>query len=318
MCLLRVKRKVMDIKRVITVSCALVFCIMAIISVSNKDVSKDAPSMEAIPEEMEQKILSFDLANYAENGMKKWNLKGDSADVFAEVVNLEHIDMETYEDPKITLTALKGSYNKVNKEISLYDDVEILTSEGARLSTDFLKWHGDSDTITTDRPVRIVRSDVIANGDGAYAYPQMKRIILNNNVTVKLANNVIGDTGIIVEDIPEEPLDDNSGATITCKGPMQIDYEANLAVFNDDVMVDDKKGKILSDKMEAFLDPVSKNIVKVVAEGNVEVIRGEDSTYSQKAIYTTSDSKIVLLGRPRIVIRSEEELNKLEKGFGSF
>ena len=150
------------------------------------------PSNE-MPEEVEQKILSFDLANYAEDGTKKWQLKGDSADIFAEVVNLNNINMETYDDPKIFLTALRGAYDRGNKLISLYDDVVVVTSEGATLTTDYLKWNGNTDTITTDKPVRIQRSDVIANGLGAEAYPQMKKVILNKDVTVRLAKNVLKD-----------------------------------------------------------------------------------------------------------------------------
>ena len=77
--------------------------------------------------------------------------------------------------------------------------------------------------------------------------------------------------------------------------------------------MDDEKGKIYSDKMKAFLDPVTKDIIKVIAEGEVKVVRGEDSTYSQKAIYTTENQKIILLGRPRIYIHSTKELEDMEE-----
>ena len=63
--------------------------------------------------------------------------------------------------------------------------------------------------------------------------------------------------------------------------------------------------------MEAFLDPGTKNIVKVIAEGDVRVVRGEDSTYSEKAIYTTEDQKIILVGKPRIYIHAPEEMEKI-------
>lgn len=273
------------------------------------------PSMEDLPQKVKQKILAFDLSNYAEDGTRKWRLKGDSADIFAEIVNLNNIDMETYDEPKITLTALKGSYNKNNREISLFNDVRVLTSDGTSLITEYLKWNSDTDVITTDKPVKIVKSDVIANGNGAQAFPQMKKIILNEDVKVRLAKSMIGDieTGPQEKEGQEKAGERPAKAVITCKGPLEIDYVKNIAVFKNDVLVDDKKGKIYSDKMEAFLDPVTKNIVKVIAEGDVRVVRDEDSTYSQKAIYTTEDQKIILIGEPKIYIHSTEELDEMER-----
>ena len=42
-------------------------------------VSEDVP-------EVEQKIISFNLSNYAEDGSKKWELRGDSANVLSEII----------------------------------------------------------------------------------------------------------------------------------------------------------------------------------------------------------------------------------------
>ncbi|MDB4349471.1 LPS export ABC transporter periplasmic protein LptC [Omnitrophica bacterium] len=278
-----------------------------------------ASRMDEMPRELDQKILSFELANYSDNGIKSWKLKGDSADILAEIVNLSNIDMETYDEPRITLTALFGTYNKRSKEVSLFQDVEVLTSDGAMLTTDYLKWDGKTDTITTDEPVRMIKSDVITRGTGALAMPQMKKIILDKNIRVRLTTDVI-------DDIDEMSYKKNgfdgaessrpTNVTITCDGPLVIDYEKNIAVFEDNVLVDDQRGKIYSDKMEAFLDPASKNIIKVVAEGSVRVVRGGDCTYSEKAIYTTEDQKIILVGKPRIYIQPTEEIEGLEKEFG--
>ncbi len=303
---------------------ALMMAILLVISSSNakkRRLAREMASMSEMKEELEQKILTFDLVNYTEDGTKKWQLNGGSADILAKIVNLLDINMETYEDPKIHLTALKGSYDRSSKEISLYEDVEVETSDGAKLFTDYLKWHEKTDTITTDRPIRIVRSDMIADGVGAKAFPQMKKIILNEDVTVKLATNVMKGMDLDItanKEIKETPQDEPGNAIITCDGSLDIDYENNLAIFNENVLVKDQKGEIHSDKMEAFLDPVTKDIIKVVAEGEVKVVRGDDSTYSQKAIYTTADQKIVLMGRPRIYIHSTEDMDKIEKELEAF
>jgi LPS export ABC transporter protein LptC len=270
--------------------------------------------MDEISQELEQKILSFELANYADSGIKKWNLKGDSADVLAEIVNLSNINMETYDDPKITLTALIGTYDKKNKEISLFKEVEVLTSDGAMLMTDYLKWNGKTDTITTDEPVRMIKNDVVVNGVGALAMPQMKKIILDKDINVELTTGVIDgiETPLHEDEFTQLPRAKAAKVMITCNGPLVIDYEKNIAVFEDNVLVDDKRGKIYSDRMEAFLDPNTKNIVKVVAVGRVKVVRGRDSTYSEKAIYTTVDQKIILIGRPRIYISAPDEIQRMD------
>jgi LPS export ABC transporter protein LptC len=298
------------------VAVLLLYCIAVL--ARNKVTPGQESRSDSVPEELEQKIVSFELSNYAEDGSKKWNLKGDSADILAEVVNLSNIEMDTYDDPKINLTALLGSYDRNTKEISLYRDVVVLTSDGARLTTEYLNWDGRTDTITTDEPVRMVRSDVVADGIGALAMPQMKKVMLDKDIRVKLTTERIDDIDSTFG--KSGPGSGRAGGTdkvtITCNGPLMIDYEENTAVFEDDVLVDDRRGKIYSDRMDAFLDPVTKNIKKVVAVGNVKVVRGEDTTYSDKAIYTTEDRKIVLVGRPKIHIRSVEEVDKIDKGLG--
>ena len=278
---------------------------------------KDLSRMDEISQGLEQKILSFELANYTDNGIKKWNLKGDSADILKEVVNLSNIDMETYDDPKVTLTALMGTYDKKNKEISLFKEVEVLTSDGAMLTTDYLKWNGNTDTITTDEPVRMIKNDIVVDGVGALAMPQMKKIIIDKDISVELTTGVIDgiETTSYEDEFTQSPKARAAKVMITCHGPLVIDYEKNIAIFEDNVLVDDKRGKIYSDRMEAFLDPNTKNIVKVVAVGSVKVVRGRDSTYSEKAIYTTKDRKIVLIGSPRIYISAPDEIQKMDSDF---
>jgi len=45
---------------------------------------------------------------------------------------------------------------------------------------------------------------------------------------------------------------------------------------------------------------------KIVALGNVRIIRGDNISYSREAIYTAIDKKITLTGRPQIIIYQTE------------
>ena len=291
----------------------LFFFIAMAISGCSKNPVYEATDSSEVPE-MEQKIISFNLSNYSDNGSRKWELRGDSANIMSEIIYLTNISVESYDKPKINLTSDNGNYNKDSRVVTLDNNVLLETSDGIKLVTDSIQWDGATDVISTAKPVTITRSDVVANGVGAKALPEMKKLVLTKDVEVIIMSDVMG--GMPIEEL-ESVVEGNgeSKAIITCDGPLEIDYENNIAVFNDNVKVDDKRGQIYSEVMSAHLDPVSKSIVRVVAEGEVKVIRGKDSTYSQKAIYTTVDQKIILVGSPKIFIHADDEIAKVEKGF---
>jgi lipopolysaccharide assembly outer membrane protein LptD (OstA) len=54
---------------------------------------------------------------------------------------------------------------------------------------------------------------------------------------------------------------------------------------------------------------MSSSINRIVAQGNVRIFRGENTSYSQEAVYTALDKRIVLTGRPQIEIYQTENLN---------
>ena len=54
---------------------------------------------------------------------------------------------------------------------------------------------------------------------------------------------------------------------------------------------------------------MSSSINKIVSIGNVRIVRGENTSYSQEAVYTAADKKIVLTGRPQILIYQTENMN---------
>ena len=291
---------------------SVLFVLILALSGCSKDSGAKVPQDEIL--DMDQKILSFKLANHSETGSKKWVLKGDSANILSDVIFLTNIRAKTFDEPQINLTSVEGTYDRKSRVVTLIKDVELITSDDLKLTTDLVTWDGETDIISTPKLVKIERADVITTGTGAKALPQMKKIMLNKDVKVVLLKDAMSGAPLASQDIPAQDGEEYK-VTITCRGPLEIDYEKNIAVFNEAVEVDDKRGKIFADRMDAYLDPVSKSIVKVIAEGGVKVIRGKDSTYSERAIYTTADQRIVLLGKPRIFIHADKEIEKIEKGF---
>ncbi|MCM8779917.1 MAG: hypothetical protein NC914_02065, partial [Candidatus Omnitrophica bacterium] len=72
-----------------------------------------------------------------------------------------------------------------------------------------------------------------------------------------------------------------------------------------------------SDTMDIYFNTAKENksadiggsIEKIVARGNVKIVRGENISYSQEATYSAADQKVVLTGRPKLVIYSTEGLH---------
>jgi hypothetical protein len=50
-------------------------------------------------------------------------------------------------------------------------------------------------------------------------------------------------------------------------------------------------------------------IERILARGNVIITRGQNVSYSDEALYSALESKITLLGRPKLVIYSSEGFN---------
>jgi LPS export ABC transporter protein LptC len=266
--------------------------------------------------ESDQQISDFSLAGYGEKGKKSWDLAGKSADIFSEVVKLNEVVGNLYgKEENIKLTARKGDFNKVDGKVHLEDDVVITTSSGARLTTDSLDWDRKNQLVTTDDTVNIQRNNMVVVASGAKGEPNLKKVALEKDIRLDInpANPNQGQSEAGKEKI-----------VITCDGPLEIDYEKNIASFNNNVKVDRSDSVIYSDKMDVYFissdrgsqaaseekspDFMGSKIDKIIARGNVKVVRGENISYSEEATYTASDKKIVLSGKPRLIIYSGEDL----------
>jgi lipopolysaccharide export system protein LptA len=98
-----------------------------------------------------------------------------------------------------------------------------------------------------------------------------------------------------------------SRIVITCEGEVEFNYEKNQAYFIKDVKVVSSDGNIESDKMTVNLDPDTRKIKNIIAEGNVKITQGENVTYSDKALYIEKDKKILLVGRPKLIIYEDSD-----------
>ena len=135
----------------------------------------------------------------------------------------------------------------------------------------------------------------------------------NIKVTIVNAENLSKNYDILPLSGPPEPKDPGKKAgltTITCDGEVVFNYEKNEAYFAKNVKVISEDGEIDADKITLFLDVKSKKIREVVAEGNVKITRDKNITFSEKATYVESEKKVILSGRPKLVIYAEGGIEK--------
>lgn len=267
----------------------------------------------------DQQIEGFSLAGYGEKGKKSWDISGKSADIFNEVVKLKDVDGNLYgKDENVNLTAKTGDFNKTDGKVHLEKDVVITTSKGAKLTTNSMNWDRKNQLVTTEDKVNIAKDNMTIDGTGAHGEPDLKKIALNKDVRVNINPSNLS--------LNPEGIDTKDKIIITCEGALEIDYERNIATFDNNVKVERPDSIIFSDKMYLYFtsgkgkdnkSQVNKalgamgnnSIDRIVARGNVRIVRGENISYSEEAIYSAFDKKITLSGRPKLVFYSTKDLN---------
>ena len=243
--------------------------------------------------ESDQKILGFSLSNFGEDNKKTWDLEGDTLEVFGNIIQLTNIKANLYgKQEDMVLTADTGTFDRTEGKLHLQDNVIIVSESGGKMMTDTLDWIQKNQLVTTEDKVNIYKDNMDAEGIGATGKTDLKQVSLNKDVQVN---------------INEEQEGGAKTTTIVCDGPLDIDYQNQTAVFNNNVKANDGESELYADKMTGYFDKDTKKIIKIIAEGNVKIIRGKDTSYSDKAIYDAQNQTISLVGRPKLIIYSQED-----------
>ncbi|MBI5124444.1 MAG: LPS export ABC transporter periplasmic protein LptC [Candidatus Omnitrophica bacterium] len=95
---------------------------------------------------------------------------------------------------------------------------------------------------------------------------------------------------------------------ITCTGEVEFDYAKNLVYFKDNVKVRSDDGDIDADKMTINLDPATRKVNDIVAEGHVKITQKENTAYSDNAKYSETNKTASLKGNPKMVIAQDEDI----------
>ncbi|MFH1359893.1 MAG: LPS export ABC transporter periplasmic protein LptC [Candidatus Omnitrophota bacterium] len=246
----------------------------------------------AAAEETPQQFEGFTLSGFNGTGQKSWDVKGDSADILGETIKIKNIVANNYGEDVMHLTAKDGTMNKTSGNMFLENDVIITTESGATLVTDSLNWERDVDLVSTDDEVVIKKESMLAVGKGAKANPGLNAAQLNEEVSVTV--------DVESKDKGKRKI------TITCDGPLEINYEEQNAIFNNNVVAVDGDRRLLADKMEVFFDSQSNKITEMICTGNVKIFQGDNASYSEKAVYKAEHQRVILSGRPKLIFYAEE------------
>ena len=235
-----------------------------------------------------QRFQGFNLEGYTDGGQKSWEVKGETADVMENSINITNVDANQFGKQKMNLKSKEGTIDKVSGDIHLQNDVVVTSETGSQLKTDTLDWQKAKDLVTTDDKVVITDKMFEATGQGLTAHPNLKTAQMDKDVTVKVNTD------------PEKPNSDV--VVITSDGPMEIDQKKNMAVFNDNVVAVQTDRTLKADRMEIYFDQQTQKITQTICIGHVYILQGANSSQSEKAVYDAVEQKMTLYGRPKIIM----------------
>ena len=260
---------------------------------ANKSEQTDLDASSKNP----QKIYRFSFSKYATDGKKELEIEGDSANVFSNDILFSNVLAKAFaEDSPITITADTGVFDKTTSKVHLEKNVIATTKTGTRLLTEQLNINPNEKTVATDVHAKVKRENIHVEGVGATGDSELKKVNFNKNVTV-VVQNPDSETKI--------------PTIITSDGPLEIDYERNIAHFSKNVTAKDERGKLTSDFMDVFYSQATKKIYKIICTGNVVIVNKDGhTTYSDNAIYLAEEGKIILGGD----VEASGSKNKRDEG----
>ncbi len=259
---------------------------------------KEVPVVEEEPVDasaLPQQIEGLNLVGYSDAGKKSWDIKGETADIVGNKVNVTKVDANSYGDEDTNLTAQKGQINRTTGNVHLENDVVITTEGGAQMKTETLDWNRGEDIVRTEDVVTLEDDTMKIKGQGMEAHPGLKAAKLESDVTA---------------DIQAESKDKKkeNRIQITSDGSMEIDQATQKAVFTDNVVaVELSTNRLLkADRMEVLFDEKTKKLKELVCTGNVEVHQDNNVTHSDSLVYKADEQRTLLKGRPKLIIDAKD------------
>lgn len=260
----------------------------------NTPVSETSSSSE-----LTHQVHVFSFAKYNPSGGKEIEIEGDTANLLQNTVLLSNVMAKAYaEEAAVTLTSDKGKYKKSENEVFLEKNVVATTENGTRLLTEELTIYPTEKKLSTEVDAQVKKDNIDIEGKGAAANTDLKKVKFKKNVTV------------IIQDTQNKQ---KNPTTITCDGPLVIDYEKNIAHFKKNVHAKDDRGTLKADFMDVYYNKASKRVSKIVALQNVIIENPEgNKTYSDSVIYLADEGRVILGGDTEALYYEDTDIKQEE------
>ncbi len=307
------------LKRFFVISAALVLLYVAFlfarVMIQEKDFLKDTIAQPKAAEKPTHKVYSFTFTKYTTEGQRELEIEGDSADIFSSVVNLSNVIAKAHaEESPVTITADSGVFDKATSKVHLRKNVVATTDTGARLLSPSLDIDPPAKTLETEDEAQVKKDNIDVVGTGAKGDSGLKQVQFRKNVTVVIQGeddeNPLEMTGA-AERAGASKTQKSSKTVITCDGPLDIDYENNIAHFHKNVVAIDARGKLSADLMDVYYNKAKKRVHKIVATGNVSIENPDgNTTYSDNVIYLAEEGRVILGGDPEAAYFTDSQFEK--------
>lgn len=131
----------------------------------------------------DQVIENFTIDSFGA-GKRDWSLRAPRADVYESknLVLIQRPFIQFYEGEELssTLESGRGEIHTGSRDLWAWDEVVMVSTEGARLNSDWLQYVGEKDRIVSTAPVTIVRRGSTIRGLGWEASPDLSEVFIKN------------------------------------------------------------------------------------------------------------------------------------------
>ncbi|MBI4637336.1 MAG: LPS export ABC transporter periplasmic protein LptC [Candidatus Rokubacteria bacterium] len=146
---------------------ALVLLFVVAVGITLVQRSRTAPleSPGPTPSTADLRLKGVEIEE--ESGRVRWRLTAEQALIFEQEgrTNLRKIAVKVDEpDRSWTIVGEEGDLYQQTKNLEVRRNVILTSSDGLRLETTVLRWHGEERRLWTDAPVRLSRQRTVIHG----------------------------------------------------------------------------------------------------------------------------------------------------------
>jgi len=167
-----------------TISLVVLFAVRALISYRGLGSEDTA---ELIPDNVDLTLKNIKYTK-TRAGEPLWTLVADSAHSMEDgITRINNVRMVFFdrENGDVELTADQGELIPAHRSVTVSSNVMLVSSPGNFLQTDYLRYEEASNTLQTDKMVKITRDNFIVSGKGMEMDTVERTLILLSDVKSK-------------------------------------------------------------------------------------------------------------------------------------